>query len=61
MVMQAIVRARTMLVFRIVMARTFAIITLDTSCHSFDDFFVRIELPALFNEIFHNYFTPVCP
>lgn len=42
MIMQAIVRARTMLVFRIVMARAFAIIALDTSCHSFDDFFVRV-------------------
>lgn len=61
MIIQAIVRTRTMLVFRIVMTRTFAIIALDTSCHSFDDFLVRIELPTLFNEILHSYFTPVCP
>lgn len=42
MIMQAIVRTRAMLVFRIVMTRTFAIIAFDTSCHSFDDFLVRI-------------------
>lgn len=42
MIMQAVVRARAMLVFRIVMTRTFAIIVLDTSCYPFDDFFVRV-------------------
>lgn len=61
MVMQAIVRARTMLVFRIVMTRTIAIITLNTSCYPFDDFFVRVQFPPFFNKILHSYFTPVCP
>lgn len=61
MIMQAIVRARTMLVFRIVMTRTFAIVTFDASCYSFDDFFVRVEFPPFFNKILHSYFTPVCP
>lgn len=53
MVMQSVVGARAMLVFRIIVTRTFAIVAFNTSCYSFNDFFVRIELPALFDKVLH--------
>lgn len=53
MVMQSVVGARATLVFRIVVTRAFTIVAFNTSCYSFYDFFVRVELPALFDKVLH--------